>query len=309
MKRLFYLSYDLKSLSIHSLEIIRNLIDGGIEVHLLCPERFPLPRSLHPRCGLQRVRQGGGPAAFRNMRLQVALVRHLLLATRTGRRPDLIYARQTYSGLLPCMLARLLRIPYFAEVNGIVPGRNSVSKIRSRWLKVALEKRALLLADAIIVPSHFLKHRVAQRYRIPPSRIAVVPNGANEALFHPDSKNESQPQTETGTFTVGFVGSMGAWQGIDVLKAAIRQVASRDRGVRFDLVGDYTPDGDQRKMADVGGEALAGWNRFIDRHGLSKQVYCHGFVEYEQSAIHMRRCDVLLAPMPAVIGNSEAGLP
>ncbi len=295
MKSLFYISYDLNSLSIHSLEIIRNLIEEGVDVHLFCPDRFRLPRHLHPRCRLKRVRQGAGPYIFRSFMLQVALVWYVFLRCANGR-PDLIYARQTYSGFLPCLFSRIFGIPYFAEVNGIVAGRKRGADNLPRRLKRALERRCLRLADVIIVPSLFLKHRVARRYRLPSGKIAVVSNGANETLFRPVPADATHPGTQAGFFSVGFVGSMGAWQGIDVLKAAIRQVACRDREVRFEIVGDYTPDGDHRRMAAFGGEALTEWGRFIGRHSLSGRVACHGFVDYEASAAYMQRCDVLLAP-------------
>jgi glycosyltransferase involved in cell wall biosynthesis len=295
MKRLFYLSYDLNSLSIHSSEIIRNLIEEGIDVCLFCPDRFPFPRHIHPRCSVQRVRQGGGPYALRSFMLQVALVWNVFFRRTIGR-PDLIYARQTYSCFLSCLFARLLGIPYFAEVNGIVAGRGPGAGNRLQRLKRALERLSLQLADVIIVPSHFLRDRVAERYRLPSVKIAVVPNGANETLFRPVPVNAAHPEIETGFIAVGFVGSMGLWQGVEVLKAAIQLVATRDREVRFDLVGDYTPDGDHRKMAAGGGEAQAEWGRFIARNRLSDRMTCHGFVDYEASAAYIQHCDILVAP-------------
>lgn len=296
MRRLFYISHDTRSLSIHAREIIRHLSDAGVEVRLFCPSRALAHLSRNDPCraiwaGAGRVSVGMSGHLF-----QVGLMLLLLSACRDKGRPDLFYCRQTYSGLMPILLARALRIPYFAEVNGIVGLPNSNGTTLTHRIKAGFEKLGLYLADVVIVPSAFLKGRVVRRYRIRPAKVAVVSNGVNAALFSTLPAGSHEDRTKTGAFTVGFVGSMGAWQGIDVLKAAILRVTSGDNGIHFVLVGDYTPDGDHEKMATTGGEASVDFGWFIKQHGLERRVTYRGFVGYEATARYMRSCDVLLAP-------------
>jgi glycosyltransferase involved in cell wall biosynthesis len=310
MKRLFYISHDARSLSIHAREIIRHLSDAGVKVLLFCPFRALAHLSRNDPC--RAIWAGPGHASVGRPRhlFQIRLLLLLLRACRKQGRPDLYYCRQTYSSLVPILLARMLQIPYFAEVNGIVATKKSNGTTLTDAFKVGLEKLGLHLADVVIVPSVFLKRRVIRRYRIRPGKITVIPNGANGALFSPLPAGAcSEGRSKAGAFAVGFVGSMGVWQGIDVLKTAILRVTSEDNGIRFVLVGDYTPDADHWRMAATGGAASVDIDRFIKRHGLESRVIYHGFVSYEATARYMQSCDVLLAPYSRCYSQFGGGSP
>src|SRR6266566_3881819 len=67
-------------------------------------------------------------------------------------------------------------------------------------------------------------------------RVHVIPNGVDAERFRPDVR-PAAPGT-LGSFTVGFVGSMKPWHGLDVLVEAFARLHGRVPDARLLLVGD-----------------------------------------------------------------------
>ncbi len=75
-----------------------------------------------------------------------------------------------------------------------------------------------------------------ERRGVAPDRVHVIPNGVDTARFRPDVR-PAVPGT-LGSFTVGFVGSMKPWHGLDVLVEAFARLHGRVPDARLLLVGD-----------------------------------------------------------------------
>ena len=152
-RRIYYVSYETGFLSIHSYEIIQNLIKSGATVDLFMATDVEPHFNMQSDCNVHRV-----PAIFGNFLMNFAVLQILLclyilaLIIRTGK-PDMIYARQSFSGFPVIVMARLLKITYFAEANGITAGKNSSFVSLKNRVKISLEYFCLKLADVIIVPS------------------------------------------------------------------------------------------------------------------------------------------------------------
>jgi glycosyltransferase involved in cell wall biosynthesis len=181
-----------------------------------------------------------------------------------------------------------------------MPGKFiQVSFYLNTKIKIFLERFSLKLANFIITPSLTLKNGIVERYGLVSKKIHVVPNGVNEKLFYPSLKNCSLRENfgiENNDFIAGFVGSMGKWQGLNILKDAIIRVINSDNKIKFLLVGDYTEDSNHVKMKAGSGDAAKNNLSFIKDNFLEKRVIYHGFVNYEATADFMNICDVLLAP-------------
>ena len=246
VKKIIYISYDFGFLSIHAHEIISNMIRLGCQVSLFIPSDVHPHFNLHQDCTVQTI-----PVVFKNSVIRTiffALVLNCILIAnicKTGK-PNLIYARQNYIGLPVTLLACLLKIPYFAEVNGlVVTASDQASRRLKQFFKTWLESRVLRLADVVIVPSNTLKNKITERYRVSSKRIYAIPNGFNEVMFYPRDPRTSLRRSlkfAENDFIVGFIGSMGEWQGIEILKKAIQQAIFQDASIKFLIVGDYTPD-------------------------------------------------------------------
>ena len=298
-ERIYYLSFDFGQLSIHTHEIIANMLKSGSQVELFLPEKVPMYFNIHQGCNIHEI-----PAAHNN-RLVGSIIFHLLLGlalclscAKTGK-PDLIYARQNYMGIIVIILARILKIPYFAEINGIVANsENEYSSTKSKYKKI-LENQCFRLANIIIVPSDTLKQRIISRYHLEPGKIFSVPNGVNEILFHPDAMKKGLAEKlgfRVDDFIVGFVGSMGKWQGINVLLEAIKLTRCIDEQIKLLLVGDYVDDSDMSRLKTGRGDAAKKLIHLLKDTGLAKRVIYQPFVRYEESADYMKLCDVLVAP-------------
>jgi len=301
LRRIYYISYDFGFLSIHCHEIIANMIRLGINVDLFMPDDVKLSFDLDGACVTYRI-----PVYFKTILLisvfyQLLLIFGLLLTIKRDGRPDMIYARQNYLGILPIFFARMFGIPYFAEMNGMTKRGESRNVDIKLFLKAFLEQKCLRTANRVIVPSNTLKQKLIKGYRIRPVKIEVVPNGANEDLFHPREDKGGLRRSlglRNKDFVVGFVGSMGEWQGIEILKESIKLTASEpgNEKIKFLIVGDYVSDASLSKMNEGLGEGRRGMEEFISANDLEDKVFYKGYVPYEESATYMNICDVLVAP-------------
>ena len=259
----------------------------------------------------------GVPVPFRHVLLNIVVFQFylcLLLLIRifqTGK-PDLIYARQNFSGFPVILLARFWKLAYFAEINGIVVSAKDYSISFKQRVKAALESFCLKLANVVVVPSETLKQRILGRYGLLAEKISCVPNGCNEILFCPRAKTSSLLEDlglKDQDFVVGFVGSMGKWQGLSILKDAIIRTLDRDNDIKFLIVGDYIKDSNHNKMKDGFGDGAKNIKSFIKEYCLEEKVIYHKFVNYEATADFMNICDLLLAPYTSEYYEFGGGSP
>ena len=299
IRRLYYISYDLGFLSIHCHEIIGNLMSLGVRTELFVPKDADYSFQLHDECTLHKIPVVFSRDLLKNVSYQVMLGIILLVKIMKCNRPDVIYARQNYLGIFPIMLSRIFGIPYFLELNGLTKRAEKRPGNVKLWMKGFLERMCVMLGSVIITPSKTLKRRIIKRYRVRSKKIYVVPNGANTELFCPNDNSAALQGTlgfSATDFVVGFVGSMGEWQGVEVIKNAIPLTLLKDKEIRFLIVGDYIKDSNYGRMKEGFGEGQKDIWRFIESNSLKYNVVYHNYVPYEESAQYMNICDVLVAP-------------
>jgi len=158
-------------------------------------------------------------------------------------KPHAIYLRQGLFEIFPPILARLFRVPYVIEKNGIMEEEfrsRGFSQVVIKMLRLA-EEINFHLSDKIICVTEGIKREIARRYRVKKHKMVVIPNGANTELFRPLDKKDCRRKLglEEDAFYVGFVGSFAPWQGLEVLIEAARQVKGRGYSeIKYLLVGD-----------------------------------------------------------------------
>src|SRR3989442_1086125 len=113
-------------------------------------------------------------------------------------------------------------------------------------------------------------------------RVHVIPNGVDADRFRPDVR-PAAPGTP-GSFTVGFVGSMKPWHGLDVLVEAFARLHERAPDARLLLVGD--------------GPARAGVCADLSARGLNGVVHCTGAVAPREVPGLLTSVDVAVSPHP-----------
>ena len=143
--------------------------------------------------------------------------------------------------------------PWILETSGLYSDEAKTERNSLVLTGVArkLEVFAYKRCDVLICVSQPLKDLVVRKIGVPEEKILVVPNGVNAALFDPALH---EPRRLFDGFTVGFVGSLLAWQGLDRLLHAVAALRAEGLPICVTVVGD--------------GPARTGWEGLARELGL-----------------------------------------
>src|SRR5262249_36909852 len=145
----------------------------------------------------------------------------------------------------------------------------------------AVAERVFAAATALLAVSQEIASYL-EMFASARDRVHVVPNGVNRGRF-PQGLPPSLPGRPK-TFTIGFVGSLKPWHGLEVLVAAFADFRQRHRNSRCLIVGD----GPQR--AHLQAE--------LAECGLQEAVHLVGAVEPAEVPGLLASMDVAVAPYP-----------
>jgi glycosyltransferase involved in cell wall biosynthesis len=233
----------------HFAGVVNALRRRGIRTEVFAPEPQPM---IDPGVAMHSIAPSPDPAypyelnAYRYHRsFTAALLPHL-----AAQRPDALYHRLSLGSWAGVAAARRMGIPVIVEYNGseVWVSRHWGRRLLFERLAARGEAVGLRAADLVVVVSEPLADEV-RSHGVPADRIVVHPNGVDTALFDPARfsaeacrvvrTNAGIPEHAT---VCTFVGSFGRWHGVEVLAAAIRELAA-DRAwierpdVRFLLIG------------------------------------------------------------------------
>jgi glycosyltransferase involved in cell wall biosynthesis len=226
---------------------------------------------------------------FRNLPeiLSIAYNRKLLREARSilkKEKPAFLYHRHSEFNYTTSILAREFGIPLVLEFNG------SEVWVKKNWGRVHLERileRAeeiqLRAADVITVVSSVIKEDLV-RMGIPASKVVVNPNGVDPARFRPDIDGAAVRANYGlgGKIVAGFIGTFGAWHGVEVLARAIKPTVERNPNIHFLIIGEG---------------ALRGTiERIIAADGVGANVTLTGSIPHAAVPEHLGACDMLLSP-------------
>jgi len=191
---------------------------------------------------------------------------------------DLVYERHSLFAYAAMEHARARDLPGLLEVNApLVKEQEEHRSLLDRAGAEAAAKRAWDSARAVLAVSSpladWLRVQVAQ-----PRRVHVVPNGVDLARFRAVSSEQSRP------FTVGFVGSLRPWHGLDTLADAFGLLRAKLPEARLRVIGD----GPGRTALE---QRLAGLGA-LDASDFS------GAIRQEEVPTALAGLDVALAPYP-----------
>ncbi len=194
-------------------------------------------------------------------------------------RPDLLFEVYSPYGASAAVLAKQMHIRHMLNVHAPLAWEGM--HYRQQALQEAadaLERIAFESAQMIVTNSEELRQQLITA-DVPAEKIVVVPNGVDTEMFSPNGTE--RPESLEGKIVIGFVGSLKAWHGIDILIAAFRQLAIDPR-LHLLVVGD----GPMAKvLTKLSGE-------FPGRVTLS------GAVPLETVPSYIRSMDVGVAPYP-----------
>lgn len=219
-----------------------------------------------------------------------------LFVSRFPTRPDVVYLRRTTT-VIPKIYAKQTGARFFFEVNDDpyhLPetGADSwLSKLRNR-ISVRIDEWNLNAADRVfVISSEIARKIVNQNPRMPSDRLMLMPSGANMELFHPIEHNTaiSAVSLDPSCPYVGFVGTLLAHQGLEILIEAAGQVLTKRPDCRFLIIGEGP-------MKEV-------WRDMAAAKGLGHAFIFTGQIPYQAVPYWINAMDICLAPY-----RSDAGL-
>jgi glycosyltransferase involved in cell wall biosynthesis len=191
--------------------------------------------------------------------------------------PDLLFEVYSPFGVAGGVAARRAGVPHLLNVHAPLAWEGAT--YRSEVLREAaemLEIAAFENAGHIIANCNEMRDLITEN-RIDPAKVSVIPNGVDVDLFCPEgpvalSKNENR-------ITLGFVSSLKAWHGVDLMLQVFRNLANDPR-FHLLVVGNGPMAG---KVRDFGEE-------------LPGRVTMTGTVPLVDVPGYVRAMDICLAP-------------
>jgi glycosyltransferase involved in cell wall biosynthesis len=271
-----------KGCSIHVQEVMRALIGLGAQVDLFTPRNEGEPPlglesvQLHPL----PIAAQKNPAAREQMAFEANS--HLRQALERAGPFDLVYERYSLWSYEAMDYAQAARVPGLLEINAPLIAEQAhhrvlVDRPRAEWVA----HRAFGNATALIAVSQEVATYLG-RFPDVEGRVQVIPNGVNPDRF-PADLPPSFPGA-TGTFTVGFLGTLKPWHGLQTLVQAFDRLHAIDPALRLLLVGD----GPQRSCLQDD----------LTTRGLQDAVHFTGSVDPTEVPGLLASMEAAVAPYP-----------
>lgn len=288
MSRVAYVSTDpgvpvfgRKGASVHVQAVVRELLRRGDEVHLLAARvDGDLPRGLDGVV-LHHLPKIAGRGPDREVSAQEsARAAAGVLETLHAEAPlDLVYERYSLWSDAAMTWAEESGVPSVLEVNApLVDEQATHRELHDRATAEAVAERAFAGAGSVVAVSEPVARWVSGRLPVGEAgHVHVVPNGVDTRHVRP------LPCPDGAPFTVGFVGTLKPWHGVEVLLDAFARLA-RTGDARLRIVGD----GPMREDLAARAEAL----------GVADQVDLVGAVAPESMPRELAGMDVAVAPYP-----------
>jgi PEP-CTERM/exosortase A-associated glycosyltransferase len=218
-----------------------------------------------------------------------ALTRRLVEVARIEK-PDVIHAHSpALNGVAAVRAGRKLGLPVVYEIRGfwedaaVSHGTSSEGGLRYRLTR-AMESWVLKRADAVTCICEGIRSDIIQR-GVNPERITIVPNAVDASRFQPvgarDADIEQRLSLE-GKKVVAFIGSFYAYEGLDLLVAAMPRLLEARPEIRLLLVG--------------GGQVAEQIERQVAELGVTDKVIMTGRVPYDEVEGYYSVTDVLVYP-------------
>lgn len=208
---------------VHLQALVEALRAAGHEVRVVGPASFERATLGGESRLIAALRRWLPPAAAELAELAYSLPATLRLARVAAEfRPDVVYERYNLFFLAGALLARRRGLPFLVEVNApLAEERTRFGNLRLRRLARWSEAFVWRRADRVLPVTEVLAGHAAAA-GVPRGRIEVIPNGIHlEEFAEPASEPTPEPAAPEPGLTLGFVGFVRDWHGLDRVVRAI----------------------------------------------------------------------------------------
>lgn len=216
-------------------------------------------------------------------------------------RPELINFHQPFAALGVLLSPRSWRVPKVYtfhspsfleyEIRGKAKGSGWFRLLMGSLVRRIAEYICLKVSDRIIVLSEFSKRLIHKYYRIPESKMALVPGGVDTRKFFPPSDRESIrrslriPEGRVFLFTVrNLVPRMG----LEDLILAIKELKEVRREVFLVIGGEGMLEGKLREL--------------VRKLGVEEFVRFEGYIPDEDLPMYFQGADYFVLPTRSLEG-------
>lgn len=292
---------------------------GWQTFHLTSPKHTAPGPAREVVDGLEFYRTGFAPVGpealpvWREWALMRATMRRLVEVAEIVK-PDLIHAHSPVLNAWPALwVAKKRRIPVVYEVRAfwedaaVDHGTTSEGSLRYRATR-ALETAALRRVDAITTICEGLRADIAAR-GIAPEKITVIPNAVDVGEFRFEEARDEALAARlglTGKTVIGFLGSFYAYEGLDLLLAALPQVLAARPEARVLLVGGGPQEEALKAQARALG--LADKVLFVGRVPHAEVQKYYGLVDVLAYPRHAMRLTELVTPLKPLEAMAQGKL-
>jgi len=247
-----------KGCSVHVQEMLRALQGHGASVDLFAARVDEAPPSGLESLQIHHLTPLGDGDPSSHAAAIAALNDELAALLDRAGPYDLVYERYSLWSLAAMEHAATAGVPGLLEVNApLIEEQAQYRGLRDAGGADRVAARAFRAASVLLAVSAEVAAWLERR-GVVRGRVHVIPNGVDAERFRPDVRPAAPGPP--GSFTVGFVGSMKPWHGLDVLVEAFARLHERAPDARLLLVGD--------------GPARAGVCADLSDRGLAGVVHC-----------------------------------
>lgn len=241
---------------------------GWDTFHITSPKQGDTKAAEESVDGLHFYRTAGGTGLMadlpvgREVALMKALEKRLEQVARIVE-PDIIHAHSPVLNALPALkVGRRLGIPVVYEIRAfwedaaVDHGTTNPGSLRYRATR-GLETRAIQRADHVFTICEGLRADIVAR-GVPSGKVTVIPNAVNVESFQLASPPDPALLAKlglTGSTVIGFIGSFYAYEGLDLLVAALPQLLATRPDIKLLLVGGGSQEANLRQQAQALGVA------------------------------------------------------
>jgi len=271
-----------KGCSIHVQEVLRSLGRQGARIDLFATSCTGAPPAGHEHVRLQVVPPA--PRGDLGLREQKCLEANETIRGALEREGPftLVYERYSLWSFAGMEYARAAATPGLLEVNApLIDEQAEHRGLVDRAGAERVAERVFSAASALLAVSEEVAEYL-QRFAAARGKVHVVPNGVDPDRF-PADLAPALPAS-AGTFTIGFVGSLKPWHGLEFLLEAFGRVNQLAPNTRLLIVGDGAGRG------KIEAEASS--------RGLSWAVHFTGAVAPGEVPGLLASMDVAVAPYP-----------
>ncbi len=284
------LPYHTSGYTTRTHEVIRAMASAGGRVHALTRPGYPFDRvdrlldaaGEETQVGEVRYLHTNGPANNRPVLLYAMQGARAIAQWAKQHRVSVIHAASNHVNALPALLAaRQLGIPFQYEMRGLweLTRISRMPQYEGRQgFRQGLELEGLVArhADRLFVISGQLGRFARERWGIAEERMFLLPNCVEPERFALPASRGIEHNT------IGYAGSLIAYEGLDTLIDAVAQLRARGAHPNVSIIGD--------------GEARSALEAQVERLGLSEHIRFLGRMSPQNAQETLSRCALVCIP-------------